>query len=182
MIRISPSAKVMLPHQSIDARAWLAALLAASGKPTPSRRGRRAQTPRNTSRQLIGGEQTAQYQPDEHAANSGHVGDTQRQAALIGRKRVGEDGGGIGNQEGGSRSPGRCGRGSATLLPELPVIQSTVSKQGCDGIDNKSQVVHPHPSEDVAETAEADDQHAAHDQVAQDHPQQVDAIRRRPAG
>jgi hypothetical protein len=43
-------------------------------------------------------------------------------------------------------------------------------------VDHEPEVVDLHPPEHVAQPAEADDQHAGHDQVAEHHPQQVEAV------
>ena len=51
-------------------------------------------------------------------------------------------------------------------------------EQRGDGVDDEAEVVDLHPAVHVAEAAEADDQHAGDDQVAEDHPQQVEAVGR----
>ena len=51
-------------------------------------------------------------------------------------------------------------------------------QQRGDRVDDEAEVVDPHAAEHVAEAAEADDQHARHDHVAEDHPQQVEAVGR----
>ena len=44
------------------------------------------------------------------------------------------------------------------------------------GVDDEAEVVDLHAPVHVAEPAERDDQHAGHDQVAEDHPQQVEGV------
>ena len=62
--------------------------------------------------------------------------------------------------------------------PARPVIQSIVSSERRDRVDDEAEVVHPHPAEHVAEPAEADHEHARDDQEAEDHPEQVEAVAR----
>ena len=51
-------------------------------------------------------------------------------------------------------------------------------QQRGDGVDDEAEVVDLHPADHVAQPAEADDQHARHDEVAEDHPQQVEGVGR----
>ena len=51
-------------------------------------------------------------------------------------------------------------------------------EQRGERVDDEAEVVHPHPPVQVAEPAEADDEHARHDEEAEDHPEQVEAVAR----
>ena len=66
-------------------------------------------------------------------------------------------------------------RYSAPVAPGHPVDRQ---EQRGDRVDDEAEVVHLHPPVHVPEPPEADDQHARHDQEAEDHPQQVEAVRR----
>ena len=59
-----------------------------------------------------------------------------------------------------------------------PIIQVTLSTSDDRGEDGEPEVVHADPAVDVAQAAEAHHQHARDDQEAEDHPQQVEGVRR----
>jgi len=57
--------------------------------------------------------------------------------------------------------------------PDIQVIVSSNEKKVKMA---RAQVVHPHPPVDVTQPTEVDHEDAGHDQEAQDHPQQVEAV------
>ena len=94
-----------------------------------------------------------------------------------GGEGVGQDGGGIGDQE-------RCADALDDPADDQP-IRADRSGERIDGqhqrrrgVDDKPEVVHLHPAEHVAEPAETDDQHTADDQEAEDHPEQIERVAR----
>ena len=64
---------------------------------------------------------------------------------------------------------------SAPARPSHPVDGQ---EQRRERVDDEAEVVHPHAAEEVAEPAEADDEHARDDEEAEDHPEQVEAVPR----
>ncbi len=117
-------------------------------------------------------EQAAQDETDERPGDGGHVVDPERQAPLVGRERVRQDRRRIRHEH---RRPetlhdphaDQIGRsGSATQ----PVDRQQDRAQREDG---KAQLVHPDSAEDVADTAERDDEHGSHDQEAHQHPEEI---------
>ena len=63
------------------------------------------------------------------------------------------------------------------MAPAWPGHPVDREQQRGDRVDDEAEVVDLHPAEHVAEPAEADDQDAGDDQVAEDHPEQVEAVR-----
>ena len=122
-------------------------------------------------------EQAAEQQPDEHPADADDVVDPERHPALVGREGVGDD---------RRRVREQAGAADALHDPEHDqVVRAGAAghpvdreQQRRDRVDDEAEVVDPHPAEHVAEAAEADDQHARDDEVAEDHPQQVEAVGR----
>ena len=121
------------------------------------------------------GQQPAEHQSDKRAADPGHVVYPQGKPTLIGGEGIGEDRGRVGDQKGGAHplhdperdEPDRPGR------PSQPVNRQ---EQRGDSIDHKAQVVHAYSTEEIAEPAEADHQHAAHYQIAEDHPEKKETV------
>ena len=121
-------------------------------------------------------QQAAEDQADEHPADADDVVDPERHAALVGGEGVGEDRRRVGEQAGAAdpldepeadQEEGAVGAGH-------PVDRQ---HQRGDRVDDEAEVVDLHPPVHVPQPAEADDQHAGHDQVAEDHPEQVEAVR-----
>ncbi len=124
-----------------------------------------------------GSEQAAQDQSDEHAADADDVVDPERHAALVPRECVGEDRRRVGQQEGAANpleeaQDHEVGGAGGTGHPV------DREQQRRHRVDHESEVVDAHPAEHVAESPEADDQHARDDQIAEHHPQQVEAVAR----
>jgi hypothetical protein len=96
-------------------------------------------------------------------------------ATLVDREGVGQDGAGVPDQEGAAHAlhdaPDEQPEGS--FVARHPVDGQ---EQRRGGVDDEAEVVHAHPAVHVAQAAEADHEHAAGDQVAEDQPQQVDAV------
>ena len=125
-----------------------------------------------------GGQHTTEQQPDELAGDAGDLVDAQRHAPLVGRERVGQDGGGVRHQH-----------GAAERLDDAESDQP----QGPAGADqringqedrrdrehDKAEVVDLHPAEHVAQPAERHHQDSLDEQVPDDHPQQVADVARR---
>ena len=105
------------------------------------------------------------------------VVDAERQATLVGGERVGQDRRRVGQQARSAdalhdtKQDEVCRAGA----PGEPVDRQ---EQRSDRVDHEAEVVDPHPPEQVAEPAQADDQHACDHQEAEDHPQQVEAVAR----
>jgi hypothetical protein len=91
------------------------------------------------------------------------------------RERVGEDGARVADEERAAdalhdpedQQPERA------RAPGHPVDGQ---QQRRHGVDDEAEVVHPAPAEQVTKAADADHEHAAGHQVAEDHPQQVRAV------
>ena len=96
---------------------------------------------------------------------------------LVGREGVGDDGAGVGGDEGAADAldDAHDDEPRGSRLPGHPV---DAQEHRADGEDEKAQVVHADPAEHVADAPEADHQHAGHDEVAEHHPQQVEAVAR----
>ena len=122
-----------------------------------------------------GGEQTAHHQAEEPAGDAGDVVDTEGEAPLGRREGVGENGARVGGDKGAA---------DALHHPEADEIGSPgpavhpvdAQQNGRDGKNEKAQVVEPDPAVHVAQTAEADHQHARHHEVPEHHPEQIEAV------
>ncbi len=124
------------------------------------------------------GEEPADEQTEEGARDGGHHVDAERHAALVRRKRVGQD-----------RRRRRHQHRAADALHDPPADQPQRAtaeveriegqRDGSDGEDDEAEVVDAHPAEHVAESAERDDENRRDDQVAHQHPQQVTHVARR---
>ena len=99
--RIRPTAKVMLPAQSIRAAMALAELLELQVGPDGAEEAE-GHGDEEHQPPVDGGEHAAENQADEGAADAGDVVDAEREAALVGGEGVGEDGGGVGDEERGA--------------------------------------------------------------------------------
>ncbi len=123
------------------------------------------------------GEHAAQDQPDERPAHAGDVVDAEGHAALVLRERVGQDGAGVAQQERAA---------DALHDPEQQQVERAAAAghpvdgehERGRGVDDEPEVVHLDPAEQVTQAAHAHHQHAAGDQVAEDHPEQVLVVAR----
>ena len=124
MIAIKPSANVRFPAQSI---------FACRRAPGTSRSFRYDQTvPKTpngtetmkTSRHSIGASSPADHEADEHPADPDDVRDPEREPALVGRERVGEDRSAVREQEGGADPLQDPPARSASRRRPGPCIQS----------------------------------------------------------
>ena len=176
MIRISPSAKVMLPHQSTRAR--LGVLRSSSFRYAHTVPNSPTGTEiRNTRRQSIGASRPPSTRPMNIPLTPTMLLMPERHPALVGREGVGEDRRRVGQQE-GRADPLDDPEHDQVVAPGAPGHPVDGQQQRGDRVDDEAEVVHPHPAVHVAEAPEADDQHARDDQVAEDHPQQVEAVGR----
>ena len=174
MIRISPTANVMLPPQSIRARfgveiSWsLRYAHTVPNSPTGTEI-------RNTRRQLIG----ARMPPSTSPTNMPLTPTMLLIPSAIPRLLAGKASVMIAAELASRQAaPTPC-----TIRQHDQERGARASVQPVDGqdqrrrgVDDEPEVVDPHPAVHVAEPAEADDQHARHDQEAEDHPQQVEAV------
>ena len=121
------------------------------------------------------GEDAAEDQADEHAADADDVVDPQRHAALARREGVGDDRRRIGQQAGAADAlhdaeDDQVGGSGAPLHPV------DGQQQRGHGVDDEAEVVDLDPADHVAQPTETDDEHARHHEVAEDHPQQVEGV------
>ena len=176
MIRISPSAKVTLPHQSTRAR--LGVLRSSSFRYAHTVPNSPTGTEiRNTSRQSIGASRPPSTRPTNMPLTPTMLLMPERHAALVGGKRVGDDRRRVGQQEGRADAL-HDAEDDQVDGPGAPGHPVDGQHQRGDRVDDEAEVVHLHAPVHVAEPPEADDQHARDDQEAEDHPQQVEAVRR----
>jgi hypothetical protein len=123
------------------------------------------------------GEHAAEDQSDERARDRCDRVQPERGAALVGRERVGEDRGRVGEQERAADAlhhppddqPQRAGH---------PVHPRHGQEDRSDGEHREPEVVHPHPAEHVAQAAERHHKHRRDHHEAHEHPQQVARITR----
>ena len=117
-------------------------------------------------------EDPAEHEADERPGDRRDAVDAEREAALVARERVGEDRAEFANS---IAPPIPCttphadhpDRGRAAAHPRDRQQDRAEREHG------EAEVVHPHAPVDVAEAAEAHDEHRRDDEEAQDHPQQV---------
>ena len=122
-------------------------------------------------------EDPAEDEANECSTDSRHVVDTERQSALVRRECVGQDRGRIGDQE--SRAdPLKEASDDQPKCTRLASQWIDREHQRGGGVDDESEVVHLYPAVHVAEPSETHDQHTAHDQETEDHPEQVEAVTR----
>ena len=120
-------------------------------------------------------EQPAQQEPDERAADGGRLVDAEREAAAVEWEGVGEDGGRVGHEHGGTDAlkdphddePDAAG---GTRHP------GDAEQQREKGEDREAQVVDADAPVEVAQAAEAHHQHAGDDEEAEDHPEQEEGV------
>jgi hypothetical protein len=122
-------------------------------------------------------QQAAEDEADEEAADADDVVDPQRHAALGGGEGVGDDRGRVGEQAGAADALDNAedDQVGGAGAPRHPVDRE---QQRGGGVDDEAEVVDADAAVDIAEAAEADDQDAGDDQVAEDHPEQVEAVGR----
>jgi hypothetical protein len=122
-------------------------------------------------------EHATEDQPHEQPADADDVVDPERHSPLVGGKRVGQDRGRVGQQE-GTADPLHDPENDQIRRAGAARHPVDRQQQRRDRIDHEPEVVELDPPEHVPEPAEADDQHARDDQVSEHHPQQVDAVAR----
>jgi hypothetical protein len=123
------------------------------------------------------GEKATEHEPDEHSADAGDVVDAEGEAALVGREGISENRRRVADQAGGTdaldhpehHQPNRTGRSRHPVDGQ---------QQGRARVDDEAEVVDAHPPDDVAEAPQPHHEHAADDEEAEDHPEQVEAVRR----
>jgi hypothetical protein len=120
-------------------------------------------------------EQPAEHEPEELAADPDDVVDPEGEPALVGRERVGEDRRGVGDQE-RRADPLHDPEDDQPVGPRPAAHPVDRQEQRRDGVDDEAERVHAHAPVEVAQAAEADDQHARHDEEAEDHPEEVEAV------
>ncbi len=156
---------------------WLTALLELEVRPDSA-----DQTDRHRDQEyeppIDRRQHATEHESDEHAADADDVVDAKRHAALVLGERVGDDRRGIGQQErrADALDDAEDDQVGRTLAAAQPVDRQ---HQRGDRVDHEAGVVHSHAAVHVAETPQADDQHAGDDKESEDHPQQVEAVRRR---
>src|SRR5580700_354399 len=121
------------------------------------------------------GEDAAEDEADERPPDGRDRVHAEGAAALVGRERVGGDGGGVGEQE-----------RAADALHDPPddqpqrAVAAVHPGHGQEdrghAEDREAQRVHPHPAEHVTKPAERDHQYRRHHQEAHEHPQQVAGV------
>ncbi len=124
-----------------------------------------------------GGEHTAEQEPDERAGDTGHHVDAQRQPTLLDGEGVGEDRGGVGEDERPAHTlhdpPADEPQGRRTAIHP-----GEGQQDGGNGENRETHVVHADASVHVPETPEGHDQDGCDDQEAQHHPQQIAGVTR----
>ena len=122
-------------------------------------------------------QQPAEDKPDEHPCHGDHVIQTEGHSTLIRREGVGQDRGRVRQQERRPNALDDAKRDQpiSACRTRQPVDREQ-QRRGC--VDHKAEVVHAHTAVDVAQPSEADHQHTGDDQVAEDHPEQIEAIAR----
>jgi hypothetical protein len=95
---LRPTAKVMLPHQSMRAVA-LAVVAQPQVRPDGAVDADRHVDPEHPP-PVDGGQQAARDQPDEHAGQARDLVRAEREATLLGREGVGQDRGRVRHQHG----------------------------------------------------------------------------------
>ena len=101
----------------------------------------------------------------------------ERHPALVGGEGVGDDRRRVGQQAGAADALDDAEDDQVHRARRAGHPVDRQQQRG-DGVDDEAEVVDLHAAVHVAEPAEADDQHAGDDQVAEDHPQQVEAVGR----
>ena len=119
----------------------------------------------------------ADDEADEEAADPDDIGDPEREPALVGGERVGEDRGGVGEQERGADAL-HDAEDDQPVGARTPVQPVDRQEERRDGEHEEAERVHAHAPVQVAEPAEADDEDARHDEEAEDHPEEVEAVAR----
>ena len=172
-----PTANVMLPHQSMRAALAVAEFVQRAVRPDGAQDADRHADPEDRAPVPLG-EHATEHQAEERAGDRGHLVDAERHTALLGRERVGEDRGGVGEQH-----------RAADGLHDAPEDQPHRTRSGVERVerqcdrgqreDDETEVVHLDPAVHVAEPAERHHQHRGDQQEAHDHPQQVADVARR---
>ncbi len=124
-----------------------------------------------------GGEDAAEDQADERAADAGGLVDAESEATLIVGEGVGEDGSRVGDEE-GSPDPLEDADDDQPQPCRSPVHPGDRQQQGEEGEEREPEVVHPHAAVHVAQATKAHDQDAGDHEEAEDHPQEVEAVAR----
>jgi hypothetical protein len=153
-------------------RALLELQVGPDGPEQPHRNGDQEHQPPVDRR-----EQPAEHQADEQPADADDVVDAERHPALIGGERVGDDRGGVREQE-RRADPLDDAKGDQVRRARASAHPVDRQQQRCNRVDDEAEVVHLHAPVHVPQPSEADDQHARDDEEAEDHPQQVEAVRR----
>ena len=121
------------------------------------------------------GQQPAEDQADEDAADAGDVVDAERQAPLVRGEGIGQDGGRVADQEGGADT---LHDASGDQPDGAGFTDERIDGEDERGgrVDDEAQVVDAYPAVEVTETPQAHHQHRRHHQEAKNHPQQVEAV------
>ena len=171
---MSPTAKLMLPVQSIVA--WSAPTVVAQLEVRPDR-AEETEGHRDEEHQapLERGQHAAEDEAEEGAADGGDAVDAQGEAPFVGGERVGDDGVGVGEEEGATDALAHAHdddpeRGGGARHPR------DRQQDREDREDGEAQRVHPHPTEDVAHATEAHHEHGGHEQEAHQDPEEVRGV------
>jgi len=181
MIRISPSANVMLPHQ-FHRRAFGACCAPrASGTPTPGAETAPPATEiRNTSRQSIGAAALPSTRPTNMPAERRRCCSMpQRHPPLVGGEGVGvDDRGRVWPARKAAPIPCTTRKNDQVRGPGSPGHPVHGQHQRSECVDDEAEVVHLHSPVHVPQPDRGSRSDARHDQEAEDHPQQIEAVGR----
>ena len=126
---------------------------------------------------LDGGQQAAEDEADEGAADGGHVVDPEAEPALVGREGVGDDGRGVGEEHGPAHPLADAHADEPDGRPRS-VQPGDGQEDREDGEDGEAEVVHLHPAEHVAHPAQGHQEDGQDDHEAHEHPQHVAGVGR----
>ena len=121
-------------------------------------------------------EHAAEHEADEEAADADDVVDAQSHPALVGGERVGDDRRRVRQQAGAADTlhepqPDQVDRAVAAVHP----VDGEQERR--DRVDHEAEPVDLDPPDHVPQSPEADDEDARHDEIAEDHPQQIERVR-----
>ncbi len=176
MIRTRPSANVMLPHQSTRAR--LGVLRSSSFRYAQTVPNSPTGTEiRKTSRQSIGASRPPSTRPTNRPLTPTMLLMPSAMPRWLAGKASVMIAAALASRN-AAPTPCTMRKHDQIRGPGSPGHPVDGQQQRGDRVDDEAEVVHLHAAVHVAEAPEADDQDARHDEEAEDHPEQVEAVGR----